>query len=49
MHYMNLYGGGASIEELEQLNGVETALRLITENEGILWRMVRSIPFVFIP
>lgn len=34
LHYMNLYGGGASIEELEQLNGVETALRLITENEG---------------
>ena len=36
LHYMNLYGGGASIEELEQLNGVETALRLITENEGIV-------------
>ena len=34
LHYMNLYGGGASIEELEQMNGVETALRLITENEG---------------
>lgn len=33
-HYMNLYGGGASIEELEQLDGVETALLLITENEG---------------
>lgn len=36
-HYMNLYGGGASIEELEQLDGVETALLLITENEGTLW------------
>ena len=35
-HYMNLYGGGASIEELEQLDGVETALLLITENEGTI-------------
>ena len=37
-HYMNLYGGGASIEELEQLDGVETALLLITENEGTAYR-----------
>ena len=35
-HYMNRYGGGASIEELEQLDGVETALLLITENEGTI-------------
>ena len=35
-HYMNLYGGGASIEELEQLDGVETTLLLITENEGTI-------------
>ena len=33
-HYMNLYSGGASIEELEQVDGVETALLLITEDEG---------------
>lgn len=34
-HYMNLHGGCASMEELEQLDGVETALLLISENEGI--------------
>ena len=33
-HYMNLHGGCASIEELEQLDSVETALLLISENEG---------------
>ena len=33
-HYMNIHGGSASIEELEQLDGVETALLLITENQG---------------
>ena len=33
-HYMNLHGGCASQEELEQLDGVETALLLISENEG---------------
>ena len=33
-HYMNLHGCCASMEELEQLNGVETALLLISENEG---------------
>lgn len=33
-HYMNLNGGCASMEELEQLDGVETALLLISENEG---------------
>lgn len=35
-HYMNLHGGCASLEELEQLDGVETALLLITENEGTI-------------
>lgn len=34
-HYMNLHGGCASMEELEQLDGVETALLLISENEGM--------------
>ena len=33
-HYMNLSGGGVSLEELEQVDGVETGLLLITENEG---------------
>ena len=33
-HYMNLHGGCASMEELEQIDGVETALLLISENEG---------------
>ena len=33
-HYMNLHGGCVSMEELEQLDGVETALLLISENEG---------------
>ena len=33
-HYMNLHGGCASVEELEQLDGVETALLLISENAG---------------
>ena len=33
-HYMNLHGGCASMKELEQLDGVETALLLISENEG---------------
>ena len=35
-HYMNLHGGCASMEELEQLDGVETALLLISENEGTI-------------
>ena len=35
-HYMNLHGGCASMEELEQLDGVETALLLISENEGVI-------------
>lgn len=33
-HYMNLHGGCASMEELEQLDGAEIALLLISENEG---------------
>ena len=33
-HYMNLHGGCASMEELEQLDGEETARLLISENEG---------------
>ena len=35
-HYMNLHGSCASMEELEQLDGVETALLLISENEGVI-------------
>ena len=33
-HYMNIHGGCASMEELEQLDGVETAVLLIEDNEG---------------
>lgn len=33
-HYMNLHGGCVSMEELEQLDSAETALLLISENEG---------------
>ena len=35
-HYMNLHGGCASMEELEQLDGLEIALLLITESEGTI-------------
>ena len=35
-HYMNLHGGCASMEELKQLDGVETAQLLISENEGVI-------------
>ena len=35
-HYMNLHGGCASMEELAQLDGVETALLLISENKGVV-------------
>ena len=35
-HYMNLHGSCASMQELEQLDGVETALLLISENEGVI-------------
>lgn len=33
-HYMNLHGGCVSTEELEELDSMETALLLISENEG---------------
>ena len=33
-HYMNTHGGCALTEELENLDGTETALLLITENQG---------------
>jgi len=33
-HYMNVNGGGARVEELENLDGVETALLLISDNRG---------------
>ena len=35
-HYMNLHGGCASMEELEQPDGVEFALLLISEDEGVV-------------
>lgn len=35
-HYMNLHGGSALIEELEHLDGIETALLLIEGNEGTI-------------
>lgn len=34
-HYMYLHGGCVSMEELEELDGMETALLLISENEGM--------------
>ena len=37
-HYMNLHGGCVSMEELEELDGMETALLLISENEGTVPR-----------
>ena len=33
-HYMNVNGGGARVEELENLDGAETAMLLISENSG---------------
>ena len=35
-HYMNIHGGCASMEELEQLDGEETAILLIEDNEGTM-------------
>ncbi|MBR2895371.1 MAG: hypothetical protein IKC03_06910, partial [Oscillospiraceae bacterium] len=35
-HYMNLHGGCAYTEELENLDGYETALLLIQDNEGTI-------------
>ena len=37
-HYMNIHGGCASMEELEQLDGEETAILLIENNEGTITR-----------
>ena len=37
-HYMNIHGGCASMEELEQLDGEETAILLIEDNEGTVTR-----------
>ena len=37
-HYLNTHGGFASMEELEQLDGEETAILLIEGNEGTITR-----------
>lgn len=37
-HYMNLHGGSASVQELEDLDGVETALLLIGNGGGTITR-----------
>lgn len=37
-HYLNTHGGFASMEELEQLDGTETAILLIEDNEGTITR-----------
>ena len=37
-HYINIHGGCASMEELEQLDGEETAILLIEDNEGTVTR-----------
>lgn len=37
-HYMNLHGGSALVEELEHLDGVETAILLIEDSEGTITR-----------
>lgn len=37
-HYMNLHGGGASVQELEDLDGVETAILLIDAGGGTITR-----------
>ena len=37
-HYLNTHGGFASTEELEQLDGTETAILLIEDNEGTITR-----------
>ena len=37
-HYLNTHGGCASMEELEQLDGTETAILLIEDNEGTITR-----------
>ena len=37
-HYMNTHGGLASMEEMDHLDGEETAILLIEDNEGIITR-----------
>ena len=37
-HYMNTHGGCASAEELDNLDGEETAILLIEDNEGTITR-----------
>lgn len=37
-HYLNTHGGCASMEELEQLDGTETAILLMADNEGTVTR-----------
>ena len=37
-HYMNLHGGGASVQELEDLDGTETAILLIDGGGGTITR-----------
>ena len=37
-HYMNTHGGSALMEELEHLDGEETAILLIEDNEGTITR-----------
>ena len=45
-HYMNIHGGCASMEELEQLDGEETAILLIEGNEGTITATVWSMTTV---
>ena len=37
-HYLNLHGGGASVQELEDLDGAETAILLIDGGGGTITR-----------
>ena len=37
-HYLNTHGGCAGVEELEQQDGEETAILLLTDNEGTITR-----------
>ena len=45
-HYMNLHGGGASVQELEDLDGVETAILLIDSGGGTVTRTAWSMTTV---
>ncbi len=42
-HFMNLNGGTASIDELNQLDGTETALLLIESGAGVITPTVWSM------